>query len=645
MLKRIHHSIPSSFRYLNWVFALGLIVFFFYRVLFFVIYKPETSSDFSIIIKSFFFGLRFDNALFCYLFFMPLLVFFINELNHNKLELLKLFSVLYIAIIFLLYQFVYAADIPYYKQFGNHLNKNALLWKDNASFVLGFIFENFSYWGFLMVFVLTAIVSIYFLIKFNAKLNQEIAHSTKSKTMNLVFWFVIYASVLVLGARGTFSQKTAMHEGFAIISSNPFINNVCLNPNYCFFKSLIDAETHSEYHIPENINESFYFTRHYLNISGSNARNIERIDSSENVKTKPNIVLVIMESMSLSKMGYYQCKNLTPNLHELNKESVFFDQFFSSGIHTYNGLFSITTGFPSLYAEHALNNYTKTNFEGLGTLLKKQGYETFFGTTHDSQFDNMEGFFRLNNFDNIINQESMPSSKVISTLGVPDHVLFDEFITKVNNRSSKSTFLGVLMTSTDHGPWIIPQDISFKPSSTDEQERCTQYADWAIGQFMQKVKKQTWYNNTVFLFVADHGISNGPYEMTLTFNHVPLIIHQPNKFKADTVSYPCFQPDVTATILGIVGGSFNNRTFGINILKKHHPFVVFSADDKLALIDSSGYFYYETLSNNQKYLRHYKDLDTTNYINKKPFKADSMHKNMMHIFNTAQYLIREKYYN
>ncbi len=645
MLKPIYKSIPSSFRYLNWVFTLGLSVFLFYRILFYVIYKPEVSSDFSIIVKSFFFGLRFDNALFSYVFFMPLLLFFINELNNNKLKLLKLVSVLYIAIIFLLYQFVYAADIPYYKQFGNHLNKNALLWKDNASFVLGFIFENFSYWGFSIVFILTAIVSIYFLLKFNAKLNQEMEHSARPKTMNLVFWFVIYASALVLGARGTISEKTAMHEGFAIISSNSFINNVCLNPNYCFFKSIIDAETNSEYHIPENINESFNFTRHYLNIPGPNARNIERIDSSENKKVKPNIVLVIMESMSLSKMGYYQSKSLTPNLHELNKESVFFNQFFSSGIHTYNGLFSITTGFPGLYSEHALNKYTKTNFEGLGTLLKKQGYETFFGTTHDSHFDNMEGFFRLNNFDNIINQASMPSSKVISTLGVPDHVLFDEFITTVNNRSSKSAFLGVLMTSTDHGPWIIPQDISFKPSSRDEQERCTQYADWAIGQFMQKVKKQTWYNNTVFLFVADHGISNGPYEMTLTFNHVPLIIHQPTMFKADTVSYPCFQPDVTATIMGIVGGPFNNRTFGINILKQHHPFVVFSADDKLALIDSSGYFYYETLSNSQKYLRHYKDLDTSNYVNKMPLKADSMHKNMMHVFNTAQYLIREKYYN
>jgi hypothetical protein len=83
----------------------------------------------------------------------------------------------------------------------------------------------------------------------------------------------------------------------------------------------------------------------------------------------------------------------------------------------------------------------------------------------------------------------------------------------------------------------------------------------------------------------------------------------------------------------------------INVLKNKHPFVVFSADDKLALVDSNGYYFYHTISNNQMYLRKYKTLDTANYLLNMPFKADSMHQSMMHIFNSAQYLIREKYYN
>lgn len=644
MLKSFFRQIPSSIHFLNRCFIFGIIFFIFFRFLFFEIYKPNDEQEISLVLKSFFFGLRFDNALLCYSFFLPLVLLFANELSGFKLNFLKSFSVFFIGFVFLIYQFIFAADIPYYKQFGNHLNKNALLWKNNASFVLGFIFENFSYWGFLLVFIFTATVTIFLIKKINQKLSAHIKMQVRLNRASLTLWFILYVGFLILGARGTLSQKTTMHEGFAIISSNPFINNVCLNPNYSFLKSLIKSKDELDYEVPKNIDESLTFTRQYLNIKTPFQKTIDRKDSSF-VTNKPNVVLVIMESMSIAKMGYYNYSNLTPNLHALNKESVFFNQFFSSGIHTFNGLFSITTGFPSIYSEHSLNKYTKTHFDGLGTLLKKEGYSTYFGTTHDSQFDNMEGFFRLNNFETIINQSSMPSTKVISTLGVPDHVLFDELISTINIRKSTNPFLSVLMTSTDHGPWIYPTDISFKPDSKNEQERCTQYADWAIGQFMNKVKKQKWYNNTVFLFVADHGMSNGPYEMPLSFNHVPFIIHQPSMYKADTISSPCYQPDVVATIMGIIGAPYINKTFGINVLKNKHPFVVFSADDKLALVDSNGYYFYHTLSNNQVYLRKYKLLDTTNYVLKMPFKADSMRQSMMHIFNSAHYLIREKYYN
>lgn len=638
-------KIPNSVLLLNRFFCLGLVVFFGYRLLFFFKFKTETNYTLLELVEALFFGIRFDNALLCYSFFIPLLLLFINEAFVNKYKILKTLSVGLISVVFLVYQFVCAANVPYYKQFGNHLNKNALLWKGNASFVFGFIFENSSYWGYLLVFFPTAIVTIYFIKKISKKYDNDNLSIKNIKPFSLVLWLVLYSGLLVFGARGTVSKKTVLHEGFSIISDNQFVNNVCLNPNYAFFNSLVDSKGSTEYKEPKDIAESFRFTKSYLKVKSNIANSIDRIDSSETINPKPNIVLVIMESMSLAKLGYYKSPNLTPNIHNLNKESVFFDNFFSSGIHTFNGLFSSTTGFPSLYAEHSLEQYTKSKFDGLGTIMKSAGYQTYFGTTHDSQFDNMEGFFRLNNFDNIINQSTMPSNKVISTLGVPDHVLFDELINVVNKQTNISPFLAVLMTSTDHGPWIIPTDIDFKPSSTNEQERCAQYADWAIGNFISNAKKQSWYNNTVFLFVGDHGVSNGPYEMKLTFNHVPFIIHQPNRFKADTISSPCYQPDIVPTIMGIAGITFQNKTFGINVLKKQHPFVVFSADDKLGLVDKDGFYFYKTLSNNQRYLRKYKNIDEADYLDKYPQKVDSMEKGMKSLFDAAQYLIHTKYSN
>jgi phosphoglycerol transferase MdoB-like AlkP superfamily enzyme len=199
------------------------------------------------------------------------------------------------------------------------------------------------------------------------------------------------------------------------------------------------------------------------------------------------------------------------------------------------------------------------------------------------------------------------------------------------------------MTASDHGPWRIPQNISFKPSGASPQENCTQYADWAIGQFMEKAKKCSWYNNTVFMFLGDHGVSLGhTYEMPIAYHHVPFIIHQPAFFEPDTVSSPAYQPDVPATALAIAGGTFVNETFGINLLKDKHPFVVFSADDKLGCVDSTGWYYY-TLNNGQTYLRRYAALDWKNYRAEQSANVKQIHKEMTAVYETARYLLNRDY--
>src|SRR5207253_1117702 len=123
--------------------------------------------------------------------------------------------------------------------------------------------------------------------------------------------------------------------------------------------------------------------------------------------------------MSTYKMGFFGGKVLTPSLNNLIKESVLFDRFYSSGIHTFNGIFSTQTGFPSIYTEHSLVKYNQRPFNGLGTILSKNNYANYFFSTHDPKFDNMEGFLKLNGYPNIIGEFDFPSSEAISTLGIP----------------------------------------------------------------------------------------------------------------------------------------------------------------------------------------------------------------------------------
>ena len=646
MLDALISKIPSHIKFLIKLYLLNLVLFFCLRIIFYVVNKSSDVADVSIFEKvmAFRMGLEFDTAVFCWIAFLPTLIFSISHFLNYKQKTIYTFGFFSFLVLELIYFFVSVVNIPYFKQFGTHLNKNALLWNENPGFIVGMIFGSFSYWGYLFLYFLIAFLFIIISKKLFTKFKTQIVNHEPDNKIIVLIGFVALSTVVTLGARGRISDRSALHEGLSIVSQNGFVNQVAINPNFTFWKTVIYNKSKKPYSVPKNINEQIAFTRNYLGIKTSFEQNINRV-IADSIPNKYNFVIVVMESMSVFKMGYYNGKKLTPNFDKLIKESVFFDNFFSSGIHTFNGLFSTTAGFPCILAEKSMKSYVKNPFNGLGNLLTEKGYESYFYTTHDPHFDNMEGFFKINKFNNFISQYDFDFDQAESSLGVPDHLLFDKFIETTNQRKSTKPFLSVMMTASDHGPWRIPQDIPFKPNGVNEQDNCTLYADWAIGRFIEQAKKQSWYPNTVFMFLGDHGLSMGhTYEMPLSYNHVPFVIYQPSIFKPDTISYPSYQPDIPATVMGIIGGTYTNSTFGINILKEKHPFVVFSADDKIGCVDSSGFYYYKTLSNNQNYLRKYKNLDPQNYVSVYKNKTDSMERNMMMIYESANYFIRKDYF-
>ncbi len=648
MLNRFVSQIPAFIKLIVKFYVLTICFFFLYRLLFFIYNKPikiakiPLKTALSLFEKS----ILFDNTMFSYITFLPLLLLSMSYFIRNKFH--KLYQVAFISyVIFIpIYLFICATDVPFFAQFGSHLNKTALMWSESPGFIFEMIFSNISYWGFLIVFI----ISVFLFYVISKKIYNSYTHQIKTeirfKLPYSILLFLVLGGITILGARGRISIKQALHEGLSIISTDPFINQIALNPNYTFWKSLLKNKSTNNYEKPKNINEYINYTRHYLGIKGDFEKNINRQIIPDTIATKHNIIIVIMESASIYKMGYYGGKNLTPNLHALNSDAVFCETFFSSGIHTFNGLFSTTTGFPSINNEKGLRSYIKKPFNGLGTMLHDNGYDTYFYTTHDPHFDNMEGFYKLNGYEHFISENDFNADEALSNCGIPDHKLFDKLIETHSATANLKPFLSVLMTGSDHGPWEIPTNIPFKPNGADEQENCTLYADWSIGQFIKKAKKQSWFNNTIFIFLGDHGINNdhNVYEMAINFNQVPCIIYQPYFLKADTIKTPCYQADIPATVMGLLNLPYTNQTFGINVLKEKHPFVMFSADDKIGCIDANGYFFYKTLNNNESYLRNYKTLDLTNYVNQYKAKADSMNKSMMMIYESAHYLLRENYF-
>lgn len=601
---------------------------------------PEHTTD------AYFAGFRFDNVILCYILFIPFLLLTIASFIKEKKILFWIsFNVLIIEI--LIIELITCANIPYYKQFGSVISKNAFLWDSSPGMMFGLIFSSFGYWGYLILFAAVFTVSFILMKSFFYQLREDAKEFPQHKTGFKLLAFILIGIYLFLGARGTTSHKTTIHRGFATVSDNTFVNSIGLNPCFVFFKSYLSKKEGDSYSVPQNINTSFAEVKKYLGVSDPDPLTISRnkflIGSEPN---KYNVIVVLMESMSTCKMGFFGEKVLTPSFNDLIKESVLFDRFYSSGIHTFNGIFSTVTGFPSIYTEHSLVKYNQKPFNGMGTQLKKNNYLNYFFTTHDPKFDNMEGFLKLNGYKNIVGEFDFPSSEAISTLGIPDHLLFDHVIERINKDKTEQPFHALILTSSDHGPWTVPGNIPFKPDAATEEQRATQYADWAIGYFMQNAKKQKWYNNTVFLFLGDHGYYvDRTYQMPLSYNNIPLVVHCPALLKTDTISNVGYQPDVFPTVMGLLNISYTNESFGVDLFREKHPYVFFSADDKYGIMNDNGFYYFDLLESKERHLRNGSKIEEKEYYNEKKVFADSMEMNAANIIETARYIIHQNYYN
>lgn len=628
----------------------ALIAFTAYR-LFFLFFNSESIPEHAehvafLYYRSLLYGVNFDLVIICYI-LSPFVIFcFIQQflLPEKQQEgsrahtLFKWYFIIALSVCL----FICAADIPYFKQFATHLNKDAFTWGSSPGFVFKLVFSSFSYWGFLLLFFL---LSVFIYFRVSAIIRTVVFPSARLNKLAATGIFLMLALFTFIGARGRTALKSPIKTGTAFFSEYAFFNQLGLNPCFVFFNSLKQerewpflSAAFSDTELNANLKR--------ISIQPSKIVSpFERDYAFDEAPKKFNVVVVVMESMSMTKMGYYNCKHLTNCFDTLVKQGVFFDHFFSSGIHTFNGLFSVETGFPAIMNIHPLNTYTNKSFKGISYWLKQNGYSTNFFTCHDGQFDNMEGFMKFNQFDQFYSQDDYPTDKVVSSLGVPDHYLFDFALEKMTAlNGTRTPFLSYILTSSDHGPWVVPTDIPFKPTASDEHDRSTQYADWSIGYFIEKAKKCNWFNNTLFVFVADHGVNYGhTYAMPLSYNHIPCLFYMPSQLKHDTISSLGGQIDILPTILSFLKMPFKNTSMGIDLMHEKRPYMYFTADSKIAGI-SDQFYYFELLDEQKEFLYRFEKLDTKNFIDDYKATADSMKEYSLEMIRTANYVIKNKLY-
>ena len=284
-----------------------------------------------------------------------------------------------------------------------------------------------------------------------------------------------------------------------------------------------------------------------------------------------NIILVMVESLSAKYLGLYgNEKALTPNLDSLSGESLNFSRMYATGTRTTRGLEAVTLSIPPTPGRSIVKRIGKeSNLFSLGNVLGRAGYDVRFIYGGRGYFDNMNAFFSGNGYS-IIDQSSTPDADIgfENAWGMADEYLYTQALHAADEAYAKDKpFFFHLMTTSNHRPYTYPEGRIDIPSGTG-REGAVKYTDWAIGDFLARAREHDWFDNTLFVFIADHTAgSAGKVDLPVNRYHIPMMVYAPKLVEPQTVNTVASQIDVAPTLLGMLDLSYDSEFFGRDLLK------------------------------------------------------------------------------
>lgn len=633
--------VPAHLRFLIVVHVMLLSLFSLFRWITLIYNRPAyfSSAERTLSVwEAFRIGFWFDVTVASYALLLPYILLTAAFIWPRSDE--RLFRIIrfYCGMALLVSLIICAADVPYFNFFNSRLTVAAVSLKNTAQ-VLKYIVSEVKYYPFILLCI-GCIWGTGRLMRFIWRRSwTTMEHNMRSKMLATA----LASPFLLIGLWGGATPKRPDMKS-ATFSNDGFTNQLTLNPVHTWFDSYFNFDV---FIFKEK--EAIARVQRALGISKPPFESpVARPHTFAAPAKRMNVVLVLVESLSADRMGIFgNPKKLTPYLDSLARRSVFFDNFYSNGIHTNAGLYSTLYGLPIMMMQHPMNNGMSEylDFTGLPVTLRDAGYHTQFFCTHPKTFDNLDVFLDRNGFDQISDLADYPKEKVANSWGVGDETLFEHAFSTLDHLAADTTgkpFFATLLTITTHPPFTLPAFTRFKPRSTDPIEITYEYMDWSISNFMDSCSHTDWYNNTVFVFVGDHGVNLPyPYDVPLSYNHVPLIIHAPGLFKQPETRHQIGnQTDIFPTVMGLVREDYVQNTLGYDLFQEKRPFAYFSQDHKMGVVNDR--FLYIARKSGRETLCDYRAATGEDLSLLYPALMDSMRNYACSQLQVAQMMIREK---
>ena len=352
-------------------------------------------------------------------------------------------------------------------------------------------------------------------------------------TQLVILPFVL--SLLVLGARSSLGHRPFNASSVAF-SNDQLLNELPLNSSYTVLNAVYALKDEGDpSQLYDNMPDEEVLRRAIAmslidpeNFIDPEIPTMHTIGSKSDPVMQPNkknLVIILEESMGARFIGRLGGLPVSPEIDKLADEGIWFENLYATGIRSARGIEAVVTGFPPSASRSVLKlGLAQQGFYTMAQTFKEQDYRSYFIYGGESHFDNMRGFLLNNGFDITIDEKDYKEWKFKGSWGVSDEDVFDKAHEIFEQEDEP--FFALIFSSSFHSPFEFPDNrIELYEKEKQTRLNAVKYADYAVGHFFRKAKQSSYWDNTVFLIVADHDERpRGSSLVPVSSYHIPGLI-------------------------------------------------------------------------------------------------------------------------
>ncbi|MCR8658885.1 LTA synthase family protein [Paenibacillus endoradicis] len=308
-----------------------------------------------------------------------------------------------------------------------------------------------------------------------------------------------------------------------------------------------------------------------------------------------NLIILQMESFQNFLVNLnIDGQEITPNFNKLVKENYYFNKFYQQvgQGNTSDAEYVVNS---SLYIPSrgaATQMYADRELPSLPKLLEEHNYDTATFHTNVVEFWNRGELYESLGFNHYYDHKYFGDEDTVF-FGASDNVLYRKTLDKlVEMDAAENPFYSQIISMTAHHPYTLPEDKQlitlperFENTLVGDYIVAQNYADHALGLFIQDLKDKGIWDDSLIVMYGDHlglpiysldsherDLMNEIYGREYAYTdmiNVPLVIINEGVSDGQTLSQIGGQVDVLPTIANLLGISVDSQIhFGQDIFNQ-----------------------------------------------------------------------------